>query len=80
MKFNPDRLIAIIECNHTTVPAVAKDIGVSRQIVHCWTTGKQVPKLKSLMDICEKFKVPIGYFFPTGKAPKPGRKRQAALV
>lgn len=65
MDFQSDRLLALIEANHTSVPQLSEQLGVTRQLVYRWLKGKSVPGIHSLLALCKMYDVDMEYFFPS---------------
>ena len=61
--FNPDRLEALRLAHGLTKDQFAKKIGITRQIVHLWLTGKQQPTVRTVQKIAEAFGLDSAYFF-----------------
>jgi transcriptional regulator with XRE-family HTH domain len=69
-EFLHDRLLALIEANHMTVPEVADKIKVTRQLVYRWLAGDSIPGIKALIALCHLFKVDMNFFFPSMRKDK----------
>lgn len=61
--FNPDRLEALRLAHHLTRAEFAARIGVTRQIIHAWLTGKTKPTVAKLEQAAKAFGVDSRYFF-----------------
>ena len=66
-KFNPDRLLALLESREKTVAECADSIGVSRQLMYRWIKGETIPGIHACLDMCDFFEVEIGFFFTYSK-------------
>jgi len=63
LKYNPDSIKNLIEQFDMLPSEFAREVGASRQKVFNWTTLKQQPDAKMLMEIASKFNIPMSYFF-----------------
>ena len=61
--FNVDRLEALRLAHGLTREAFAKKIGVSRQVIHAWMTGKKRPNVASIERAAKAFGLDSAYFF-----------------
>lgn len=64
-KFNPNSIRIIRKTKGMTLEAFAISLGdgVSRQVIHQWEHGDQVPSVPSLLRIVNAHNVPFEIFF-----------------
>lgn len=63
VKFDRKRITALRELKGLSVAEFAREIGVSRQLVHEWERGTYRPSIPMLEKIANKFKAPVTSFF-----------------
>lgn len=61
--FNPDRLEALRLAHGLTRTEFASRIGVSRQIIHAWITGKTKPTVSTVERVAKAFNLESRFFF-----------------
>lgn len=61
--FNPDRLEALRLAHGLSREQFASRIGVSRQIIHAWITGRRKPTVGKIELVARAFNVSSSYFF-----------------
>ena len=57
-----DKLQALMEQNHVTAYAIAKNTSYTAPAVYSWANGSVTPKMNAIKELSEFFKVPITYF------------------
>lgn len=61
--FNPDRLEALRLAHGLSRSQFADKIGLSRQIVHAWLTGRRRPTVTKIEMVAKAFNLDSRYFF-----------------
>jgi transcriptional regulator with XRE-family HTH domain len=67
LRFRRERIRILREAVRESLYTFGKRFGVPPQSVQMWEVGKNQPRLKILMRICDGMNVPIQYFFTTKK-------------
>jgi PAS domain S-box-containing protein len=60
MKFYPEKLIAYLEQQRTSITKFAKKVGVSRNTVYCWKNGSATPGEALVRDIARYLNIKVG--------------------
>ncbi len=61
--FNPERLTALREAHNLTQDDFASQLGIVKQQLSRWETGQNIPSVKTILRICNLFKIKPAYFF-----------------
>jgi transcriptional regulator with XRE-family HTH domain len=63
IKYNPQAIINLMNKNKIGYSGLANALDTDRQKVRAWVKEGRQPAADTLMNICQKYKVPMSYFF-----------------
>jgi transcriptional regulator with XRE-family HTH domain len=60
--FEAKKIRELREQKDLTIEAFAAQIGTSKQAASAWETGATQPRVSTLINICNRFSVPLNFF------------------
>lgn len=69
VEFLQEKIFELSKRERITQDKIAKAAGVSTVTVNGWINGRRIPTIDSIVRICNKFEIPLNYFF-SGAVPQ----------